>query len=742
MKKLFLNFVLVLFISVYLFSPKIAQAVFDKTIYADELAAGWDNWSWAETNLTNNSPVYSGIHSIAVDFGAWEGLYLHNPGIDTLGTSDLRFFIHGGSSGGQTINLFFNLVNNGVDQIGPGVMLLSPVANIWQEQRIPINMLNPQGYQITGITWQGGSATIQPTVYFDDIAFINNEDINAPQITDVTVSPRSIPADGSTVFIIKASVSDPQGSGDIVSVSLDAGQIGLGTVILKDDGMNNDGLIADGSYGAALTIAPGTPTGEKRLLLSAGDQSGHLSQMPVGTINVLALAGGLIPQSLPQRLGWGSNAWSETPGQDWQVNSAVPWDYVYQYITYGWESWGPNFVERFVNQAWDKGYVPMITVYMILGTPPDCGEGGSCYASKLQNADMVQNYLASLHRAALEAVGSNVVIFNLEPDFYGYMQQLSNDSSRPTGVIPNDPASYPVALNISGYPNNLAGFGQYLVDMVHTTAPNALVAPMASMWATNNNPQNVTADQAIQMAQSTAEFIDDMGGAQSDLLIVEWSDRDAGFYEILQQRNDWWDNTDMDLPRHTRAILWENALLQASAKRLLLWQVPVGNMSLDNTCGHYRDNRAAYLFQHPRDMFDAGVIGILFGGGADCTTQVTSDGGFVAAQGAIAYEAPATPYGLTNTGLNGAMLSLKWNESIEPDLWEYHIHYKKTGEIEYNIKNVSRMNSTNLLIPNAGDWEIRVSAIDALGLESPLSEILQVTTSIDSNQVFLPFIHN
>ncbi len=45
-------------------------------------------------------------------------------------------------------------------------------------------------------------------------------------------------------------------------------------------------------------------------------------------------------------------------------------------------------------------------------------------------------------------------------------------------------------------------------------------------------------------------------------------------------------------------------------------------MSLDNTCDHYQDNRAAYLFNHPRDLVDAGVMGVLFGGGAACMTGV------------------------------------------------------------------------------------------------------------------------
>ena len=111
-------------------------------------------------------------------------------------------------------------------------------------------------------------------------------------------------------------------------------------------------------------------------------------------------AGGAIPAALPQHIGWGTNQWSETAGEDWQINSGVPWDYDYQYITWGWESWGPNFVTRFVSQAWSKNYIPVVSVYMILGVPPSTGEGGVPYAAKLQNATTVSDYLASVARAA------------------------------------------------------------------------------------------------------------------------------------------------------------------------------------------------------------------------------------------------------------------------------------------------------------------------------------------------------
>jgi hypothetical protein len=504
---------------------------------------------------------------------------------------------------------------------------------------------------------------------------------------------------------------------------------------LRDDGRSNDGLAQDGLYGAALSMPPGTPPGERFLLLSAQDQAGHQTQLPMGAINILEVPGGMMPTSLPQQIGWGSNAWSETAGQDWQVNSGVPWDYVYQYITYGWESWGDNFVSRFVNQAWNKGFTPIVTVYMMLGVPPNCGETSLCYAQKLQNATTVQAYLDSLGRAAQEASGSEAVIFNLEPDFYGYMQQLSNSSSRPPGVIPNDPSSYPVALNKAGYENNLAGFGRYIVDLIHTTAPNALAAPMASMWATNADPLSVTGEAAVQMAESTAAFIDAMGGAQADLLVVEWSDRDAG-----SGLRPWWDDTDMETPRPTRAILWENALSHAAQKRLLLWQVPVGNMALDNTCDHYQDNRAAYAFSHPRDLADAGVSGVVFGGGADCMTQVWSDGGFVAAQGAIAYNDPAPPSGLTASSADGYLVPVRWQENSEPDLWGYRILYRLSPNGTEYRRDAGRRNADLLPLLHPGDWEIRLIAIDAMGNESMPSAPMLVSVAAEARFLHLPLI--
>lgn len=712
-----------------------AAPALQRVIYADSLSAGWNDWSWAAVNLNASSPVHGGSKSISVGLGAWQGLYLHNASPDLLGVTHLQFYLHGGSAGGQRMNVYFYLEIGGNTQSGPALSVPLPQAGTWSEVRMPLASLNPANAQVIGIAWQDATGGSQPVFYIDDIALVSDEDPNGPQLSAGQLHPRSLPADGFSTFTVRVQVSDSQGADDIAAVSLDMTRLGLGSVALADDGRSYDGLAADGIYGAVVAMPSSAPVGDHFLLVGARDQAGHTTALPLGALNVLAPPGGDIPAALPQRLGWGSNAWSEQSGGDWQVNSGVPWNYVYQYITHGWENWGGTFVNRFVNQAWNKGFTPMVVVYLALDTPPQCGEDSACYAQKLKNSGFVNAYLASLERAALEARGAKPVIFNIEPDFYGYMQQLSNSSSRPPGVQPNNPASYPVALNRSGYPNNLAGFGRFIVDLIHNSAPNALVAPMASKWAAPPDPQGSTAAAALQNARQVASFIDAMGGAQADLLVVEWSDRDAG-YGVRP----WWDDTDQTSPRPTRAILWENALSQASGKRLMLWQAPVGNMALNDTCDHYRDNRAAYLFNHARDVFEAGIIGVLFGGGMECMTQVWTDGGFVAAQGQIAYASPAAPTGLALDSISGPAARLRWNANSEPDLWRYALRYRKLPGGSNLTLPVSRRNSVWLILPEAGDWEVRLTALDAMGNLSAYSAPLTLTTLEDAKLLFLPVV--
>ncbi|MBK9714598.1 MAG: fibronectin type III domain-containing protein [Kouleothrix sp.] len=728
-------------------APRAASAA-PQPIYGDALAAGWDNWSWisppANLNLAATAPVHGGTHSIAATYGAWQGIYLHHAGISTAGFTKLSFFVHGGAAGGQRLNLFATRASDPNGAHGPEVALPQPAANAWTAVQIPLADLGAAGTVVTGLTWQDATGGAQPALYLDDIALASDESPDGPVLSGGLLAPRAAPADGFTAAVVKVVVADPQGPADIAGVTLDAAAIGRGAVALRDDGRSNDGAAGDGVYGAALSIAPGTPAGERQLLVTARDQAGHSASLQLGAFEVLSPPGGAIPAALPQRIGWGTNEWSETPGADWQVNSGVPWDYVYQYITYEWYSdpghWGGNFVGRFAQQAWGKGYIPVISAYLILGAPPVCGEGGACYAQKLKSASAVSGYLAALQMAASEAKGVKPVIFQIDPDFYGYMQQLSNQPGRPAGVRPDDPSSYVVALNVPGYPNTLAGLGRRIVDLIHTTAPNALVAPHASMWATNLDPSLVPAAEAAVLAQRTAAFIDAMGGAQSDLLFVEWSDRDSGCTDLpqCQPPRPWWDDTNRTLPHPARAALWENALSAAAGKRLILWQVPSGNMALDNTCDRYKDNRSAYAFGHPRDLADTGVLAVLFGGGAECMTAPSTDGGLIAGQGAIAYALPAAPTGLTADPPAGPLVALRWDESALPDLWGYRVSYQPSGGGATTTLDTSRASAARLLLPQAGSWSIRVAAYDAMGRLGPSSAPLTVVTGVDAQVVLVP----
>jgi len=703
----------------------------EKTIFQDELASGWENWSWQTTTNWNATTTHSGSKSVSVRYDAgWAGFYLGNAGISSSGYTHLSLWLNG-ASGSQAIALF---LNTSAGQ-GPRYDIPALTANTWVEVRVPLADLGASSTTITGFTLQNWSDSPQALFYVDDILLISNSDPNGPQLSSGFFQPHAIASGDSSGVMVRTLVTDPQGTADIASVTLDASALGLGILPLYDNGRSNDLAAGDGVYGTVFTAASGTAPGEVMLTVTAHDQAGHTESYPIGALAVLEPPGGAIPSSLPPRLGWGTNAWIGEGAEDWQPNSGVPWDYLYQYITYGWETWGNTFVQRFVNYAWDNGYTPIVTVYLILGTPPNCGESVDCYIDKLQNNAVVNDYLASLTRALQEARGDKPVIFHLDPDFYGYLQQYTNQSPPPAGVVKDDPSSIPVALNKSGYANTMAGFGRYLVDLIHATAPNALAAPHASAWATNSDPHNVTASEAIDQAKRTASFIGAMGGQQADLYFVEWSDRDAGF-----GLRPWWDDTDLNLPRPSRALLWENALSAAAGKRLILWQVPVGNMAQNNTCEHYQDNRAAYLFRHPSDLVYTGIIGVAFGAGEGCQTKIWTDGGQIAAQGVVAYAAPQAPTGLQLIGLTGGIAQMNWEENTEPDHAGYRLRARMVGTSIEWVYDAGRRNTYSILIPTAAEWEIQVAAYDGQGNLSAYS--MPVTAHIlqDASLTYLPLI--
>ena len=158
-----------------------AHAQTDQSVYNDELDNGWQNWSWATVNLSNSRPVYAGSASISVTAGPYQALYLHQTAFDSSLYSALVFWINGGSSGGQLLQVQATL--NGTAQTA---VALAPLAvNTWQQISIPLASLGVQDQpNLDGFWIQDRSGTTQPTFYVDSISL---KAVAPPAVVNITV---------------------------------------------------------------------------------------------------------------------------------------------------------------------------------------------------------------------------------------------------------------------------------------------------------------------------------------------------------------------------------------------------------------------------------------------------------------------------------------------------------------------------------------------------------------------------
>ncbi len=153
--------------------PDLTRAAFQVPaplpIYTDQLAEGWQDWSWdTDHNLATSAPVQSGSRSIAVNFKkAWAGLYLHmDPPLEVGDYSEICFYIHGGSKGNQRVNVVIN-------QNTKMPVTITAVANTWTKVSIPLsNVGSPSN--ISDIVWQEATGGQQPTFYLDEITLASS----------------------------------------------------------------------------------------------------------------------------------------------------------------------------------------------------------------------------------------------------------------------------------------------------------------------------------------------------------------------------------------------------------------------------------------------------------------------------------------------------------------------------------------------------------------------------------------
>ncbi len=154
------------------------------SIYGDALVNGWNNWSWANVNTASTATVHTGSSAIGVTADGFEALYLQHAAMPTDAYQSLKFWLHGGDAGGQTLNVV--ALRNDVAQ--PPVSIGPLTAGTWQEFVIPLSQLGiANAADLSGLWLQEGSGATQPTFYVDDVSL---EFAPPPAVVNVTVNPK------------------------------------------------------------------------------------------------------------------------------------------------------------------------------------------------------------------------------------------------------------------------------------------------------------------------------------------------------------------------------------------------------------------------------------------------------------------------------------------------------------------------------------------------------------------------
>jgi hypothetical protein len=331
-------------------------------------------------------------------------------------------------------------------------------------------------------------------------------------------------------------------------------------------------------------------------------------------LSSLLLGAVLLPIGWPHHLVLGI---TDSPGDAHSLRAHAPVDARYQYLSGGvntggdWTHWNPNgtFASNYVKESISQHLIPVLTYYELLQSNPAAGDSESAKdLSNLRNRATMRAYWANfslLLRRVTQSAGRHTVVIHAEPDLWGYLEQA--------------------------HATKLArSFARHLISLRNRLAPRALLAWHLSTWGTGEDPtySKPSAAHMDALAAKSAAFYESLH-AHFDLVFNDVTDRDAGFYQHVENNpNTWWGPA--DFKRHDEYIA---GFTRRTREAVVLWQLPVGDTMLSDTWNHFRDNRLQWWLDNPsgahlRATRDAGVVGLLFGGGATGTTEATSDGGF------------------------------------------------------------------------------------------------------------------
>jgi hypothetical protein len=321
-----------------------------------------------------------------------------------------------------------------------------------------------------------------------------------------------------------------------------------------------------------------------------------------------------LPAGWPHTLQLGV---ADEPGGAAALRKVAPFGFRYQYLAggvntgQGWSTWNPNgsFVTRYERESWAAGMIPVFSYYMLLQSKGAGGDEIYRDLAHLRDPVLMRAYWADVRLFFQRTRGTKTVVLHVEPDLWGYLEQAS-------------------AFGLG------SAFAQRFVRLRDQLAPNVLLAYHLSGWGTKHDIVYEDPPEATvrRYAAQSAAFYRALQ-AKFDVAFEDFSDRDAGFYQVQQGNSKTW-FTPADFERH---LIYATTWVQATGVRMVAWQIPLGNTvmrAMNNTWDHYQDNRVQWLLGldsrlHLRAYIHGGFVGFLFGRGADgatCACDASGDG--------------------------------------------------------------------------------------------------------------------
>lgn len=142
-------------------------------IYVDGMESSFDNWSWATHSLNETGVVHAGSASISFEADGWSGLMFHHSGVDLSLYQSIELWVHGGTTGGQAVQLVLHDGTQSLGAIPLATALGAPIAaGTWQKVTIPLSSLGATSGTLVDLYFQDISGGDQATLYLDDIALI------------------------------------------------------------------------------------------------------------------------------------------------------------------------------------------------------------------------------------------------------------------------------------------------------------------------------------------------------------------------------------------------------------------------------------------------------------------------------------------------------------------------------------------------------------------------------------------